>query len=413
MRCPRCGFVQAGRSSCSRCGTSLASANNAPVPRSRRLARLAIDALWLAGIAGGLVLAVKWYRSGGAGSTDSRPATRLADRLSTPSPAAPRHLAPIRISRAASPAPSPTAMPTPTPTPARCPLYAIDAPFTPSRPLLPRDWAGGADGFADAEREQRLTHAPRLVYFRTDWCPYCRRLDEQLMNTAEIDYKLSEDVIKVRINPDDGEGERALADRLGVHGYPTLLLIFDGEAARRITPYESKDVLLTPTAFLQEIEEEVDEWVERRLAEARATIAGGDAGRAVEELDALLAVRPEDPRIYIERGRGRARQGDGPGAVEDWRHAADLGLATRAVDELSGTLAPLAHWGEVAACWTQVIEREPANADARGARAVALIHAGDNTHALEDARTACRLGLPRSCDLVRRLEDATRPAAGS
>jgi thioredoxin-like negative regulator of GroEL len=320
---------------------------------------------------------------------------------------------PIHVSSAAPPVPTPTGIPTPTPTPARCPLYAIDPPFTPSRPLLPRDWAGGADGFADAGRQQRLTHAPRLVYFRTDWCPYCRRLDERLINTVELEYKLSDEVIKVRVNPEDGAAERALADRLGVHGYPTVLLIFESEPARRISPYESKNVLLTPTAFLQKIGERVDEWVERRLNGARAQIAGGDFARAVEELDALLAVRPDDPRLYLERGRGRVRQGDEPGAVEDWRHAADLGLEAPAAQELAGVLGPLDRWGEVVACWTHLIESEPHNAEARGARAAALIHAGDNPRALDDAREACRLGSSRGCGLVTRLEDAARRAAGS
>ena len=39
-------------------------------------------------------------------------------------------------------------------------------------------WYQGADGWAQARRQQRATGALIFVYFRAEWCPHCRRQNE-------------------------------------------------------------------------------------------------------------------------------------------------------------------------------------------------------------------------------------------
>ena len=66
-------------------------------------------------------------------------------------------------------------------------------------PRLER-WLYGAAGYTRAIELQRELNVPLVVYFYTDWCPYCRALDIDYLPTTPVkDYLRG--VVKVRINP--------------------------------------------------------------------------------------------------------------------------------------------------------------------------------------------------------------------
>lgn len=89
-------------------------------------------------------------------------------------------------------------------------------------PRLER-WLYGAAGYTRAIELQRELNVPLVVYFYTDWCPYCRALDNDYLPTTPVkDYLRG--VVKVRINPEQGQAERALAQRYGVRGYPSFFI---------------------------------------------------------------------------------------------------------------------------------------------------------------------------------------------
>ncbi len=99
-------------------------------------------------------------------------------------------------------------------------------------------WYEGADGWAQAQRQQRVHGVPIFVYFRADWCPHCHALDER-----EVERRLRQ-VIKVRIDPEDGDEEESLfSDEFGAHAFPTLFLV-SRSGARRQLPYGSAERLL-------------------------------------------------------------------------------------------------------------------------------------------------------------------------
>ena len=84
-------------------------------------------------------------------------------------------------------------------------------------------WLYGAAGHTRAIELQKELKVPLVVYFYTDWCPYCRALDNDYLPTAPVqDYLRG--VVKVRINPEHGKAERALAQRYGVNGYPSFFI---------------------------------------------------------------------------------------------------------------------------------------------------------------------------------------------
>jgi thiol:disulfide interchange protein len=86
---------------------------------------------------------------------------------------------------------------------------------------LSSTWHEDASGYEEAVRQQKVLHAPMLLYFRTDWCPHCRAFD-QLLEDEKVRSQLRP-YIKVRVNPEHGEAEKDLfEERFGAEGYPAL-----------------------------------------------------------------------------------------------------------------------------------------------------------------------------------------------
>ncbi len=114
-------------------------------------------------------------------------------------------------------------------------------------------WFAGADGFAEATKVHEGRGKPMWVYFYTDWCGYCRRLDREILSSDAVSASL-DDVVAVRINPEQGPQEQALASRFGVTGFPSFFVI-GNEAGRprEVPPFhrEGKQwMALTPAEFV-------------------------------------------------------------------------------------------------------------------------------------------------------------------
>jgi thiol-disulfide isomerase/thioredoxin len=104
---------------------------------------------------------------------------------------------------------------------------------TPAPAYYSSTWFEDADGHASATRQWKTMNAPMLVYFRTDWCPYCRSFDE-LLEEREVRTRLA-GVIKVRINPEHGEDAKKLfKEEYGGSGYPTVFLYPAGGGPREM-----------------------------------------------------------------------------------------------------------------------------------------------------------------------------------
>jgi thiol:disulfide interchange protein len=90
-----------------------------------------------------------------------------------------------------------------------------------ARAYLSSTWYEDASGYEEAVRQQKVLHAPMLVYFRVDWCPHCRAFD-QLLDDPKVLSQLGP-YIKVRVNPEHGKAEKAIfEERFGARGYPAL-----------------------------------------------------------------------------------------------------------------------------------------------------------------------------------------------
>ena len=84
-------------------------------------------------------------------------------------------------------------------------------------------WRDGAAGYRQAAAEAAQHGRPMLIYFRTDWCPYCREFERELLSSSEVEGYLTK-LARARINPETGADEESLASIYGVNGYPALFL---------------------------------------------------------------------------------------------------------------------------------------------------------------------------------------------
>jgi len=112
-------------------------------------------------------------------------------------------------------------------------------------------WLNGAPGYERAVQLQRELKVPMVVYFYTDWCPYCRSLDSQYFPAAQVRNYL-QGVVKVRINPEHGRQERQLATQFGVTGYPSIFVLRNlSSLALKVHPFRQGAPNLTPAQFAQ------------------------------------------------------------------------------------------------------------------------------------------------------------------
>ena len=119
----------------------------------------------------------------------------------------------------------------------------------PAKAALDQPWLEGASGYNRAIQLQRELKVPLIVYFYTDWCPYCHELDnEYFTNPAVQEYLRG--VVKVRINPEEGPAERSIGNAYGVTGYPRFYVIRTPSSyPRNLQPFRKGDKSLTPEQF--------------------------------------------------------------------------------------------------------------------------------------------------------------------
>lgn len=93
-----------------------------------------------------------------------------------------------------------------------------------------RDWNSGL-------REAGAANRPVLVDVYTDWCGWCKRMDQDVYSRPEVRDYLSQHFVLVRLNAESGApakylGEgytlRSLASRFRVSGYPTTIFLKPG-----------------------------------------------------------------------------------------------------------------------------------------------------------------------------------------
>ncbi|MCM4155096.1 thioredoxin fold domain-containing protein [Gramella sp. AN32] len=88
-------------------------------------------------------------------------------------------------------------------------------------------------GFEDLEDSLKVKTKPVVLYFYTDWCVYCKKMDKNAFRDPEIVSKVNQDFYAVKMNAESTEpvefegqtftNEQAKVKRNGVHQIPQIL----------------------------------------------------------------------------------------------------------------------------------------------------------------------------------------------
>lgn len=414
MRCPKCGCDQPEALECARCGVVVARWRAGERPKPVRASsplgpspRRGSSAVGLAllglGVLAAFGVGARFFRElppasvptsrTEAGMAEQRPADSVALRVDIPAER--------------FPSPPPLATAREAPAPESCPLASGRGAWVASRSPVSSYWQEGARGFADAGREQARVKAPLLVYFYTDWCPYCRELDRTVLSDSSFDRFRA---VKVRVNPEAGPEERAIADRFGVNGYPSLFLIASPSVSPQPMSLGTREQdgpfrFLTVAEILQGFEDERTRAVAGLVLLGHDRREGGDVAGAIQALDEAVGMEPERAEAWLQRGLARHESGDTEGAYEDYRAALSLQRGYFDVyARVAFDLGQKGKWDEAAACWTAFLQEGPRDGKALLERSRAHAHRGDRRRAREDAEEACRLGDSGACGVATSLK---------
>ena len=86
------------------------------------------------------------------------------------------------------------------------------------------NWHKGAMGYLTAAKLQQQTNKPMAIFFYTDWCQNCEKLRIDILSSPPFK-DFTNDIIALKINPEIGPAEKALADSFGVFAYPSFFIV--------------------------------------------------------------------------------------------------------------------------------------------------------------------------------------------
>jgi len=103
-------------------------------------------------------------------------------------------------------------------------------------------------GYEEGKKIAAESHKKILMYFRTDWCGYCRKMEKTTFEDSKVLSYIKENFVPIKVQ---GEKETQIASEYGVSGYPhSWFLDQDGEKLRMIRGYIESDVYLKVLEYI-------------------------------------------------------------------------------------------------------------------------------------------------------------------
>lgn len=104
---------------------------------------------------------------------------------------------------------------------------------------------------------------PVLMFFYTEWCIYCKKMDSEVFSDPEISQYLNENFVSMRVNPEKESGsieimgEKVTPSKLmayaGANGFPTTLFLDDEKKPVTTIPgFVEKKAFLSILKYLKE-----------------------------------------------------------------------------------------------------------------------------------------------------------------
>ncbi|CAK8725098.1 Thioredoxin-like domain-containing protein [Candidatus Electrothrix aarhusensis] len=112
-------------------------------------------------------------------------------------------------------------------------------------------WYTKASSFEKIEEAAKKKDKPYMFFVYTDWCGFCKKMNKKYFSNPEIKQILSK-YYRIKINPDKGEEEKALANKKGVNGYPDFRVVHPDGRTIKIHPFRDGGSLKVK-AFIRDL----------------------------------------------------------------------------------------------------------------------------------------------------------------
>jgi thiol:disulfide interchange protein len=112
-------------------------------------------------------------------------------------------------------------------------------------------WYTKASSFEKIEKAAQKKNKPYIFFVYTDWCGYCKKMNKKYFSNAKIKQILAK-YYRIKINPDKGEEEKALASEKGVNGYPDFRIVHPDGRTIKIHPFRDGGSLKVK-AFIRDL----------------------------------------------------------------------------------------------------------------------------------------------------------------
>ncbi len=171
-------------------------------------------------------------------------------------------------------------------------------------------WRRGASGYDQALLAAENDERPLIIYFRTNWCGWCKKLDSQFLEDPDVRSFL-EEIPKVEINPDMGLEEKEVQAEYRVSGYPTFLVCLPSLDRRtsKVSPF-LKSGARSVDEFIEDIRSRISDHYNRQ---GNARHKNGDYEDAVNSYQRAAEYNPDDAGSRYGMGRtyeNMARRGN-------------------------------------------------------------------------------------------------------
>lgn len=360
----------------------------------------------------GVLLALLVLGGGAAAAYYYRPrpaAPKVPDTPTMKSPARPA----ARAFPATRPSTERRAPPVPQPAPPARPddqTAAPNHPIVEIKPSAPRGrrsissgWFEGAEGLGRAKKEQEYAGVPMIIYFRVDWCPYCQRMDQDIITSSSVREFLA-NVVKVRINPESSTESGEITRGMGVTGYPSVFVVpHPGSNPQKIPSLSRKanePLELSAEKFINAAKEAGIRQAQNQVVDGFDKLNRGDTAGARADLDRAIEMNPGNADAYFWRGEADARAGELGRAVGNLKRALEIAPDRKdALFSLARIYGGNREYDEAIKYLTRAIRVDPdyAQGTAFAQRGQSYKMKGDLEAARADFAEACRRGTRSAC----------------
>ena len=180
------------------------------------------------------------------------------------------------------------------------PLFLCFLPFTSAFPADFSDWQHDAVGYFKAERFANQKKMPMVVYFHTDWCEQCAKLDANYLSHRKVK-RLLENFARVEINPEHGPKDYALFEEYRTQAFPGFFVVIPSldNKRKRVHPLHN-----TGDWSVDKFHDEIQSFVTASfLSAGKSQMDKGDYRAAAKLLENSLKYDESNAAVYFELGR--------------------------------------------------------------------------------------------------------------